>query len=267
MDGIMVFALGFVAIIAFMASLWYLIQTTKVMWGYSSLLAVGAVILSPIIHIVFYLFPKEDLDEHEKGLFKRYFLSIGLLIAVGVVASVSLPMAQPQALANNEAYDSDSMQPLGHTDQVGNSAAKNMNDHKLEQDVWLQEQIAEDDRQRRIDAFLVEDSVESTSFIKNDLIDNDMDATRYDHSSGWTEESLQPLNAVESTPTYSQQNNTTPTYSMPASTTSTPISIVNCDVAGCWDTNGTRYNKGAGDTYFPSTGGSCQNIGGQMQCS
>lgn len=44
-------------------------------------------------------------------------------------------------------------------------------------------------------------------------------------------------------------------------------SITNCDSAGCWGTDGTRYDKGAGSTYFPSTGGSCQNIGGQMQCN
>lgn len=265
MDGIMVFALGFVAIIAFIASLWYLIQTTKVMWGYSSLLAVGAVILSPIIHIVFYLFPKDDLDEYEKALFKKYFLSIGLLIVVGVIASISLPVVQPQAIASDEYFNNDSMQTLEY--QPDNSVAKNTGDHKLEQDVWLQEQIAEDDRQRRIDEFLAEDSVEPTSFIQNDLINNDMDATRYDYGSGWTEESLQPLATADTAPTYSQQNNTEPTYSMPTSPAAAPVSIVNCDVAGCWDTNGTRYNKGAGDTYFPSTGGSCQNVGGQMQCN
>lgn len=51
------------------------------------------------------------------------------------------------------------------------------------------------------------------------------------------------------------------------SNSSPPSSITNCDSAGCWGTDGTRYNKGAGNTYFPSTGGSCQNIGGQMQCN
>jgi hypothetical protein len=46
-----------------------------------------------------------------------------------------------------------------------------------------------------------------------------------------------------------------------------PSVITNCDDSGCWGSDGTRYNKGAGNTYFPSTGGSCQNIGGQMQCN
>ena len=46
-----------------------------------------------------------------------------------------------------------------------------------------------------------------------------------------------------------------------------PSVITNCDNTGCWDNLGTRYNKGAGNTYFRSTGGVCQGIGGQMQCN
>lgn len=57
-----------------------------------------------------------------------------------------------------------------------------------------------------------------------------------------------------------------PNYSNNAPNTA-PSSITNCDSAGCWGSDGTRYNKGAGNTYSPSTGGSCQNIGGQMQCN
>lgn len=45
-----------------------------------------------------------------------------------------------------------------------------------------------------------------------------------------------------------------------------PRTITNCDAAGCWDTQGGRYNHGAGNTYFSTNGGACQMIGGQMQC-
>lgn len=45
-----------------------------------------------------------------------------------------------------------------------------------------------------------------------------------------------------------------------------PSVITSCDAGGCWDNMGGRYNKGAGTTYFPSTGGSCQMVGGMMQC-
>lgn len=50
---------------------------------------------------------------------------------------------------------------------------------------------------------------------------------------------------------------------MPASA---PGVITNCDPSGCWDSNGLRYNKGTGTTYFSASGSSCQLIGGQMQC-
>lgn len=53
-------------------------------------------------------------------------------------------------------------------------------------------------------------------------------------------------------------------YSEPSRT---PSTITNCDGVGCWGSDGTRYNQGAGNTYFPSNGGSCQRVGGQMQCN
>lgn len=68
---------------------------------------------------------------------------------------------------------------------------------------------------------------------------------------------------VSSGDSYSNSNNS---YSAPMPQRQ-PSTITNCDGAGCWGSDGTRYNRGAGDTYFPSTGGSCQNVGGQMQCN
>jgi hypothetical protein len=46
-----------------------------------------------------------------------------------------------------------------------------------------------------------------------------------------------------------------------------PSVITNCDSGGCWDNLGGRYNRGAGTTYIPSSGGpACQLIGGVMHC-
>lgn len=46
-----------------------------------------------------------------------------------------------------------------------------------------------------------------------------------------------------------------------------PGVITNCDAGGCWDNTGGRYNKGAGNTYFPAGGGgACRMIAGRMQC-
>lgn len=39
-----------------------------------------------------------------------------------------------------------------------------------------------------------------------------------------------------------------------ASVPSPPAEIASCDPGGCWDINGLRYNKGAGDTYIPVNG-------------
>ena len=49
--------------------------------------------------------------------------------------------------------------------------------------------------------------------------------------------------------------------------TSAPSVITNCDASGCWDNMGGRYNRGAGQTYFPAQGGAaCQMVGGAMRC-
>ncbi|WP_336020686.1 DUF4124 domain-containing protein [Acinetobacter bereziniae] len=68
---------------------------------------------------------------------------------------------------------------------------------------------------------------------------------------------------VSSGDSYSNSNSS---YSAPMPQRQ-PSTITNCDGSGCWGSDGTRYNRGAGDTYFPSTGGVCQGVGGQMQCN
>lgn len=46
-----------------------------------------------------------------------------------------------------------------------------------------------------------------------------------------------------------------------------PPELVNCDAGGCWDTNGARYNRGAGSTFMPAEGGAaCQYMGGILVC-
>lgn len=64
-----------------------------------------------------------------------------------------------------------------------------------------------------------------------------------------------------SVPGYSSGSNSKPAPTPP------PAGIASCDAGGCWDTNGLRYNQGAGSTYIPANGGhACQMIGGQMNC-
>jgi len=39
-----------------------------------------------------------------------------------------------------------------------------------------------------------------------------------------------------------------------------PSVITSCDATGCWDSNGLRYNKGAGNTFFPANGGRARQL-------
>lgn len=107
MDSIVVFVIGFAALIVFIASLWYLFQTLRVIWSYSSLLAIAAVLFSPLVHIAFYFFPKDGFDKYEKSLFKRYFLSLAVIAVLGVFAAIAIPSLKSSQ--DEEMYYSDNL--------------------------------------------------------------------------------------------------------------------------------------------------------------
>lgn len=44
-----------------------------------------------------------------------------------------------------------------------------------------------------------------------------------------------------------------------------PQTITSCDASGCWDNNGGRYTRGAGNTYF-GPNGTCIKTGATLQC-
>ena len=62
-----------------------------------------------------------------------------------------------------------------------------------------------------------------------------------------------------------------PSRPMPASSLSpapeTPSAIVNCDQAGCWDTNGQRLNNAAGGNFHRSDGKFCTRAGPNVICN
>lgn len=376
MDSMVVFVIGFAALIVFITSLWYLFQTLRVIWSYSSLLAIAAVLFSPLVHIAFYFFPKDGFDGHEKLLFKRYFLSLAAIAVLGVFAAVAIPAIEQQQ--NDEIVSNlDASQPwewdirAENQEEVLALAADEPSDSKAEElhyeaiyqahpdadkivessdfKAWLQSKAAED--QDNVSRILNEGTSAEVIYIfstfkkdlENDRVseyqarrDNaqalaqadyqekkkrDMEAIKAHNqrrqqaqnqqlqqqlsNQELTQTSMQQepakrkltyserqerekLKALLSKPhkgsngqlTRSQQEalvaletgQPMPSHSqntggaMPASRP-TPSNMASCDGAGCWDTNGTRYNKGTGDTYFPSTGGVCQNVGGQMQCN
>lgn len=104
MDSIVIFAMGFAALIACVALFWYLFQTVRIIWTYNSLLAVAAVLFNPLVHIAFYFMPKDGFDNDEKRLFKRYFLSIAAIFTIGILAAVIIPTTQ-QGQSNNTNID------------------------------------------------------------------------------------------------------------------------------------------------------------------
>lgn len=84
------------AVLLLLAVLWYLIQTVRIMLAYNSLLAIAAVVFSPFVHIIFYFMPKDEFNKHDSVLFKKYFLSIGLVALLGIVAAIVIPATSSQ---------------------------------------------------------------------------------------------------------------------------------------------------------------------------
>ena len=101
MGGILNFALVSVVLILFVASLWYFFQTIRVMWRYNFLVAIIAIFFVPIIHIIFYFFPKSGFNSDERAPFKKYFLSIAAIIVLGISASVVIPSLEYQDLGRS----------------------------------------------------------------------------------------------------------------------------------------------------------------------
>lgn len=111
MDNIIIFGLCFAALVVIVASFWYLFQTVRIMWSYSSLLAIAAVLFSPLVHIIFYFIPKDGFDQYERGLFKKYFLSIAALAILGVVVSIVIPSIIEQDQGSEMTGEIDTSQP------------------------------------------------------------------------------------------------------------------------------------------------------------
>ena len=375
MNEFIIYVLGGAAVLLLLAVLWYLIKTVRIIWTYNSLLAIAAVVFSPIVHIAFYFIPKDGFDKYDKRLFKRYFTSIVALIALGIVSAIAIPNVEPrQTIVDqtdlSQPWDWDirsesQEETLFQTEVDSSDIAKAESLHykaifqvhpdadeivdSPEFSLWLQGQTAEE---YEVTAKILEEGIASEviyilSNFKKDLAtyrSNEYQARRENAqalaqkqykekqsrelesiksrklrdaeqhrqqeiveyeaanrtlpptSQGASEkrslsyierqereklkallskphkgsngeltrsqrEALMALETGQPMPSNSRRNSSTPKPVAP------PSNITSCDNTGCWDNNGTRYNKGAGDTYFPSTGGSCQSVGGQMQCN
>lgn len=368
MSDMVMYIIGLAAIITIIASLWYLIQTVKIMWGYSSLWAILAVLFNPIVQIIFYFIPKDTFFGHEKLIFKRYFLSLLAMILLGVCAAVVIPAieekqynAMSNEIDNSQPWDwdiraEDQDEVLALTDyEDSNNKTAELHFEAIYQahpdadnivespefEAWKKERSAkeQDDITRILREGTSSEVIYIFTLFKKDLQDyrdyeyqikrdnaqalaqrgyqekqnrelatvnsnnqrnmsqqqpsdqivaqSSMQQTPDKQSFSYKEkQEREKLKAALSTPMKGANGELTRSQRealaaletgqpMPLKSPSTggstppttPSNMTNCDGAGCWDTNGTRYNKGAGNTYFPSTGGVCQNIGGRMQCN
>lgn len=96
MNGIVIFGLSLAVLAVFIASLWYLLQTVRIIWGYSSLLAIAALFFSPLVQVVCYFIIEESFDGYERRLFKKYFLSLGAIFVLGFAAFALVPAVEPR---------------------------------------------------------------------------------------------------------------------------------------------------------------------------
>lgn len=338
MEAVFIYILGFAGLVLTIAALWYLFQTVRIIWRYNSLMAIAAVVFGPFLHVVFYLIPKDELVRYEKAMFRRYFLSITAVAALGVFAAMTIPLfkggnqntmasevstSQPWdwdiraenqegvlALTNTESSDNESAElHFKAIYQAHPDADKIVDSSEFE--LWLQDKSLgeQNDVARILKEGTAVEVVYVFSAFKKDLkgfrdrvYQARLDKAKVLAQKGYQEKQNRELEAykartqrelsrqqeqyqklsnqiVVQSPAPEQLSSlrntggATPTPTpipipIPIPTPiPTPSSIASCDGAGCWGTDGTRYNKGAGDTYFPSTGGSCQNVGGQMQCN
>jgi len=66
--------------------------------------------------------------------------------------------------------------------------------------------------------------------------------------------------------THVQLENARAAKKMNAHVVAAPSVITSCDAAGCWGSNGIRYNA-TGPNMFNSNGKTCQQVGNMMQCN
>ena len=93
---IVFFGLGLALLVFSIASLWYLFQTVRIMWGFNFFIAIAAIFLNPLVHIIFYFFPQDGFDSYKRGLFKKYFFSLVAIFVIGAAASVLIPAMESQ---------------------------------------------------------------------------------------------------------------------------------------------------------------------------
>jgi len=78
---------GLLLVVSSLASLWYFVKTLIIMGKDSVLIAILAMLFSPIVHIVWYLAKRDQLQPMERRHFKRFFISFVMMFIASVAFS------------------------------------------------------------------------------------------------------------------------------------------------------------------------------------
>ena len=78
---------GLLLVVSSLASLWYFVKTLIIMGKDSVLIAILAMLVSPIVHIVWYLAKRGQLQPMERRHFKRFFISFVVMFIASVAFS------------------------------------------------------------------------------------------------------------------------------------------------------------------------------------
>ena len=78
---------GLLLVVSSLASLWYFVKTLIIMGKDSVLIAILAMLFSPIVHIVWYLSKRNQLTPAEKNSFKWLFISYLVLFITSLAFS------------------------------------------------------------------------------------------------------------------------------------------------------------------------------------
>lgn len=84
MSDLVMMVTGLVMIVFYVMLFWYLIRTVIIMGRQSALIAILGFFMSPIAQIIFYATSKDKLSIQDRTDFKRYWLSIVLVLVFGI---------------------------------------------------------------------------------------------------------------------------------------------------------------------------------------
>ena len=86
MNSLALLGTGLIITVLYVMFFWYFIRTLMIMGRQNVLVGILGFFVAPITQIIFYVTSKDQLSLPERSAFKRYWLSMVLILALGIVA-------------------------------------------------------------------------------------------------------------------------------------------------------------------------------------